>query len=246
MHHLNAVLLSFTLKKAQVPVVSATNIGVSFTSRFCKPWLQPSAQNSLTLNTRKNCSESTSSLSRRKQEVEIDALYLWFTPLSNWLKRCFSQNWGFGEGHTFQSSQINMDSGQDCQLETKWFGFCMMSGTPRERLYLIKWSWKVRMTVSAQRNSYIFSIPSVWMDTIPEPRNAEPTSQGCFPKQSRFSLGTYLRRLATRPPIVLYLDECLRKFNKLCDHSESMRKPRGTHCESCRNQPEDEVNVFVV
>ena len=40
--------------------------------------------------------------------------------------------------------------------------------------------------------------------TILEPLNADQTSQGCFPKQSRFSFATCLRRLATRPPIILH------------------------------------------
>jgi len=192
--------------KVQASVVSARNIGLFLGPRFSNPWLQPSPKNSVTLNTRENCSESTSSLFQIKQQSKVYAIYLWLRPLPRWLRRCFSRNWGCGQGNTFQSSQSNMASGQESQLETKWLGFCLMSDQPKQLPYPSQWTWKARMMVSAQINSYSseFERSPAWMDTILDPSNAEQPCQGCFPKHSRFSFATNIRMLATRPPILLH------------------------------------------
>jgi len=181
MKDLNAALLSYTLRKVQVPVLSATNIGVPFTQRFSKPLPNQA----------------------RGRDIRLISLIETAVKL---IDTMFLQNWGSAQAHTFQFFQSNMEIGQESQLETKWLesAWCQAHQNSRRSYFsgLERRVWECQLRESLTISK--FQRSPVWMDAILEARNDEQTCQGCFAKQSRFSLASRLPRLSTRPPILLH------------------------------------------
>jgi hypothetical protein len=76
MHDLNSALVSCSLRKSPGPSGLRYEHWRFFHPKVLQALTTTLSQEFWTLNTRENCSEFTSNLSRRNQEIEIYALYL--------------------------------------------------------------------------------------------------------------------------------------------------------------------------
>ena len=112
-------------KIVQAPVFSTTKAGVYFTLRFS---MQPSVKNSVTLTTRESAPNPHQTSPKESRKSRYAPYIPDWEPLPNLLTRSFSPDRGSGQTQTFPSSLNDMDSEQDSELNTKWLGFCMMSG----------------------------------------------------------------------------------------------------------------------
>jgi len=149
----------------------------------------------------RECSESTSNLSQRKQKVEICALYPWLRTTAKLIDKIFlprSRFWANANISVF----------------FEWYGFRTGVWAEYQMTRLLHdvritktaavfipvelkgefWSCHVRDTLTIPE---VKRSPS-WMDTILELPNDKEIYQGCFPNHARFRFATRPRRLAPK------------------------------------------------